>query len=80
MQGWAGAFKAKNAKAFEALRTDLRKELRRLQGQKVELGRNGLDFMDGDPSGQAFALGVVQLMRPGDRIDPPILTGGHPCC
>jgi len=76
MQGWAGAFKAKNAKAFEALQKDLRKELRCLQAQKVELGRNGLDLMDGDPSGWAFDLGMVQLMRPGDRIDPPHFDGG----
>ena len=61
---------------LSGLTLKVRKGLRCLLGLRTMLGKNGAEFFRMCFSKTAFAYATVQMMRPGQRLDPKHFDGG----
>ncbi len=73
LRAWVTAFKEKNTAAWAALDAEVRAELKALN--KKQLSENGDQFLRENAEDWLFKLGVLQLMKPGERTGPQVRVG-----
>jgi hypothetical protein len=76
MRQWMHTFRIINARALEALDVSARAGLQNLVDEGCKLSKNGIQFLNEPASSWLFDLGSVQLMKPGERVDPVHFDGG----
>ncbi len=76
MRQWMHSFRIINARALEALDVSVRAGLQNLVDDGCILSESGIQFLEEPASTWLFELGSLQLMKPGDRVDPVHFDGG----
>jgi hypothetical protein len=76
MRQWMHTFRIINARAFEALDVSVRAGLQNLVDDGCILSKSGIQFLEEPASIWLFGLGSLQLMKPGERVDPVHFDGG----
>jgi hypothetical protein len=76
MRQWMHTFRIINARALEALDVSVRAGLQNLVDDGCILSKSGIQFLEEPASTWLFELGTVQLMKPGERVDPVHFDGG----